>query len=169
MKLCECGCGQPTTIAKYSSPRDGYTKGEARRFVRGHYARMQPNGKHYSHRRINGEQTTIHRLRAEKALGKTLPLGVEVHHADGSKGDAAPLVICEDHAYHMALHTKMRVKAAGGDPWRDKICSMCKQVKSKDAFGRDARYPEDLDNCCRDCRIVSSRRRYAEKKQAAGA
>jgi HNH endonuclease len=35
-KLCECGCGQPTRIAKYTAKRDGLVKGKGKRFLAGH-------------------------------------------------------------------------------------------------------------------------------------
>src|SRR5262245_8120150 len=35
-RLCECGCGQPTRRAPYSSARIGWVKGEWTRFVLGH-------------------------------------------------------------------------------------------------------------------------------------
>lgn len=36
MKLCECGCGQPTRIPKYSDPSKGWVAGQGIRFVKGH-------------------------------------------------------------------------------------------------------------------------------------
>jgi hypothetical protein len=36
VKLCECGCGYPTSISKYTWKERGYVKGEPRRFLRGH-------------------------------------------------------------------------------------------------------------------------------------
>jgi hypothetical protein len=39
MKLCECGCGQPTPIAKQNHTRNGYVKGQPMRFVTGHNSR----------------------------------------------------------------------------------------------------------------------------------
>lgn len=76
----------------------------------------------------------LHRVRAEKALGKPLPRGAVVHHADGSKSDNAPLVICEDAAYHRLLHARERVMRAGGNPNRDAICSGCRQIKPQSDF-----------------------------------
>ncbi len=93
----------------------------------------------------------IHRLRAENALGKPLPQGAIVHHADGTKNPTAPLVICQDTAYHSGLHRRMRVLAAGGNPWTDKICCACKAVKPKTEFWRDRSSPEGLSTKCRAC------------------
>ena len=36
IKLCECGCGKPAPIAKYSDKRWGCVKGEPLRFILGH-------------------------------------------------------------------------------------------------------------------------------------
>lgn len=80
----------------------------------------------------------IHVLRAEKALGKPLPRGAVVHHADGSKANDAPLVICQDSAYHNFLHKLLRVKRAGGDPHRDRICTSCRRVLPFEQFPGNA-------------------------------
>lgn len=34
--LCQCGCGKPTKIARQTSKRDGYAKGEPLRYLSGH-------------------------------------------------------------------------------------------------------------------------------------
>lgn len=81
----------------------------------------------YGATRRNGQWVRSHRLRAEMALGRPLPPKAIIHHADGSKRDDAPLVICQDHAYHMLLHRRMRVKALGGDPNRDVVCKICRR------------------------------------------
>lgn len=39
-KLCECGCGEPTSIAKQSQSRSGRKKGEPARFISGHNGRI---------------------------------------------------------------------------------------------------------------------------------
>jgi hypothetical protein len=39
VKLCECGCGQPTRIAKENDPRYGRVKGQPQRFLKGHARR----------------------------------------------------------------------------------------------------------------------------------
>jgi hypothetical protein len=42
VRLCECGCGEPTLPAKWTDPRRGTVKGEPRRFLDGHHARKSP-------------------------------------------------------------------------------------------------------------------------------
>ena len=44
VKLCECGCGQPAPIAKYSWWRRNYIKGQPVRFIVGHNAKLSHHG-----------------------------------------------------------------------------------------------------------------------------
>lgn len=90
--------------------------------------------KRYRMRLVNGKLRLVHRLRAEAALGKPLPPGAVVHHADGTKSEYAPLVICEDEAYHQLLHFRMRLRAAGADPNTERVCTYCHEVKPLSAF-----------------------------------
>ena len=65
---------------------------------------------------------------AEKALGKPLPNGAEVHHIDENPSNNAPsnLVICPDVAYHKLLHQRQRAfDACGHYGWRK--CQFCRQ------------------------------------------
>lgn len=39
------------------------------------------------------------------------------------------MVICENHAFHMLLHVRGRVVAAGGDPNTQRICCHCDVLK----------------------------------------
>lgn len=77
-------------------------------------------GRDYEHRRV-----------AERALGKPLPSGAEIHHVDEDKTNNAPhnLVICPDHAYHDLLHKRTAALDACGDPNARK-CVYCKQWDS---------------------------------------
>lgn len=59
---------------------------------------------------VNGRRQYEHILIAEKALGKPLPGGAVVHHANGKKSDNRPcnLVICPSTGYHSMLHKRMK-------------------------------------------------------------
>lgn len=92
-----------------------------------------------------------HRVRAELALGHPLPKAAHVHHVDGSKSDTAPLVICQDAAYHRALHMRMRVQKAGGNPWSDRVCGRCGFVGSPAVFAQ----PKQV--WCRPCAAAYAR------------
>lgn len=91
----------------------------------------------------------LHVERAERALGRPLPKGTIVHHADGTKDDHAPLVICQDQAYHLLLHRRMRIVRAGGNPNTDSICRTCgpQPVENFSPHGSGLPYPY-----CRSCR-----------------
>ena len=69
-----------------------------------------------------------HILVAEKAMGKEMPKGAEVHHwnEDGVDNRNENLVVCESPEYHQLLHTRMRAKKACGHAhWRR--CAICKK------------------------------------------
>lgn len=57
-----------------------------------------------------------HIVVAEKALGRQLPKGAVVHHANEIRHDNRPsnLVICPDRAYHHLLHQRLRAKKICG-------------------------------------------------------
>jgi hypothetical protein len=110
-----------------------------------------------------------HRELAEAALGKPLPEKAVVHHVDHDTLNKSPrLVICEDQAYHMLLHRRERVVKAGGNPNTDKICSLCKRVLSKDAFGGHSKMSDGLQMACRAClRVHANRRKQKPLEKAA--
>jgi hypothetical protein len=94
-----------------------------------------------------------------------------VHHADGSRRDDAPLVICQDAAYHKLLHVRMRVREAGGNPDTDRICYTCKAVKPVAAFPvkPTAMFEQQFRAIwyCRTCTNARHRQRRARRKAAA--
>jgi len=60
-------------------------------------------------------QQKIHLVMAQRALGKPLPRGCQVHHVDENPNNHTPgnLVICQDQAYHQLLHRRAKVVRAG--------------------------------------------------------
>ena len=138
---CACGCGV---------------------IVRGKYVRAHRPLLSYRFKK----RRRTYAIRAEKALGKPLPKGSVVHHADGSKNEHAPLVICQDHAYHMLLHRRMRIVARGGNPDTESFCSACGTVKPNEQFTRDCRQKNGRHSKCLSCGVIAKQRKKAMLAQS---
>ena len=149
MTLCACGCGQGTPLAKRTRHDLGHVRGQPLRFILGHNGRganhgrwkgkpprRQANG--YVSVWVPGHPTALpdgylaeHIVVAERALGRALPDGAEVHHHNQKRDDnrGGNLVVCQDRAYHMLLHQRMRALAASGHAdWLK--CGFCSQYDS---------------------------------------
>jgi len=118
----------------------------------------------YPQKRHNGGIALAHRLRAEKALGRPLPPGAEVHHVDGTKRITSPLVICQDGAYHKLLHMRARIMAAGGNPNTDHVCGACRQVKPRELFSKRRKRVTGCDHRCLSCKNKDTNARRAAKR-----
>ena len=153
--FCECGCGDRAPIATSTNPLYGWVKGRAVRFISGHnsklYSRVYGTSGYPGVSTGHGTAAALHRLRATRALGKPLPKGAVVHHADGTKDVKAPLVICQNVQYHNLLHLRMRVLKAGGDPNTQRWCGSCRQFKPFAAFNKFRHASLGLSNYCREC------------------
>jgi hypothetical protein len=78
------------------------------------------------HPREHNGQVAVHILKAEIALGKSLPSKAQIHHVDYDKynSDNTNLVVCENQAYHYLLHKRTdALKACGNPNWRK--CKYC--------------------------------------------
>ncbi len=170
-RLCACGCGGYTGIAKTANVKYGVSRGEPNVYIHGHHCKGRPRldqvKRYRTQYRRGNSPVLLHRVRAEKALGKPLPEGAIVHHADGTKGDNAPLVICPDDSYHQLLHARMRIKAAGGNPNADLICSKCRAVKPYSAFHKKSTDARGYTRWCRDCYSAWHRLHLQRKRGAA--
>jgi len=134
--LCECGCGEKTTVANKTDRHANMIKGVPMRFRSGHHIKNKHGEeapgwkggtkrhsegylsiKNPSHQRASAEGYVYeHLLIAESALAKPLPAGAVVHHVNRKRGDNSNgnLVICQDTAYHLLLHQRERAFRATG-------------------------------------------------------
>lgn len=104
-----------------------------------------------------GEQVYEHIHIAEKALGKPLPKGVQVHHVDFDKTNNSNgnLVICPDQAYHRLLHRRTKALEACGNP-NYYCCRFCGEWDDPNNMGVDG--PRGYAH--RECRSADRRIQY---------
>ena len=107
----------------------------------------------YKYRTEDGQRIFEHIEVAERTLGKKLPKGAIVHHADENKlnNDPQNLVICPSVAYHRLLHERIKALAACGDPDKRRCC-YCGQW-------------DDLDNMYRNEASFTQFHRPCRQKQ----
>lgn len=133
MSLCACGCGQQPKEAKSRYCHGHWAKtSQGRNAISGwkYRAAQSQHGDGYLSVRKNGGggNDLEHIVIAESVIGRTLPVGVEVHHVNEDRSDNRNrnLVICQDRQYHRLLHVRMRAfKVCGDVNWRK--CCFCKQ------------------------------------------
>lgn len=80
--------------------------------------------KDHSRTNFNG-YVREHIILAEKALGKSLPMGVQVHHY-GKNGNNDKIVICQNQEYHYLLHIRAKAYEVCGNANYRK-CKFCKE------------------------------------------
>jgi len=131
---CQCDCGKVIDI-RYQNVRNGRTKscGCLRKEV---MAQLEypigdkhpnwnggtaPDGRGYLRLWVGPHEYRLeHRMRAEKAIGKTLSPEIPVHHYKNF------LVVCENQGYHLLLHIRTKaLEGCGNANWRR--CRFCKK------------------------------------------
>lgn len=124
-------------------------------FIRGRYV---PRVNDYvtvlrhGHPRAHRNRVKEHILVAERALGKPLPSGAEVHHHDGDRrrNAGANLVICESRRYHMLLEARTRrLRDLGRLDVRR--CTRCKRVLPLAFFAASRRQWDGHHYECKEC------------------
>lgn len=140
---------QPVTSGRrHPGPANSHWKG-GRHLSRGYVLLWDP-----SHPSATAHGYVLeHVAKVERALGKRLPAGAEIHHVNERRDDNnnGNLVVCGDNGYHRYLHSRTRVLKAGGHPAIDKICQRCRRMLPKSDFSKcRARY-DGFSNICRAC------------------
>jgi hypothetical protein len=145
--FCQCGCGQRTNIAKWNDKRRGAVKGMPTRYLPRHPSASgipENNSRWKGGKRKDKDGYVLilrhghpcadskgyireHVLLAEKVLQRHLRDGECTHHHNQDKANNGPgnIVICQDQAYHMLLHQRMRAMDVCGNANYRK-CKICK-------------------------------------------
>lgn len=101
-----------------------------------------------------------HIVIVERAIGRPLPVKARVHHINEVLTDNrnCNLVVLENQAEHNALHYRLKVLRAGGNPWTQRLCSGCLKIKGSSEFGLHLRSRRPggpwLSPRCRTCECL---------------
>jgi hypothetical protein len=74
----------------------------------------------------------LHRVIASRVIGRPIGRAV-VHHVDDDRANNRNdnLVVLENQGEHASLHYRRDVLRAGGDPFSDALCALCRSVHPK--------------------------------------
>lgn len=114
----------------------------------------------YVRHRSGGKLVREHQLAVEKAYGKPLPPGSQIHHIDENKSNnvGSNLVLCPSDAYHKLLHLRQAALDACGNASFRK-CQFCRQWDDPAGMKYNSRMFHHAA-----CRSADTKRRYYERK-----
>lgn len=101
----------------------------------------------------------LHRVVMERSIGWALADGAIVHHLNGNRLDnrRRNLSVIESQSKHVLAHALERIRARGGDPKSERICSTCTRLLGKAEFPRFRGSWDGRGTSCSDC--ANGRRR----------
>ena len=99
---------------------------------------------------IYGKDKLLHRLVAEKCLGRKLKRNEHVHHINYNKLDnrRSNLLICNAEL-HMYIHARTDCVNAGFNPDTHSLCSECKTYHPLEDFPKNKNAVNKVHNICR--------------------
>jgi len=141
--FCQCGCGERTKQTHRTRGKEGYKKGDYKKFLAGHNWKGVKRKKEtkeitdsngyirvydpINHANATHKYSKKHRMIAEKVLGRKLKQTECVHHFNEKKQENANsnMVICTM-SFHHTIHLRTRAFYATGNPNYRK-CLYCKE------------------------------------------
>lgn len=125
------------------------------------YGRLYTNNHGYL---VTTKGEYVHRLVAEKAIGRKLKSHEHVHHIDYNKKNNknTNLIICNDRL-HKILHARTDAINAGFNPDEYSHCWKCKTYHKLDEFPKHYKAWNGVFSCCK--KESNSRRRAAKYKR----